>query len=67
MTEMLTTKQTAEYFSLSKGTVLSRVKEMQNHVGQGKRYPASALIVDGRITRIDKNAFADFLNTRSKL
>lgn len=67
MTEMLTTKQIAEYFNLSKGTILSRVKEMKGHVGQGKRYPASVLITDGHITRIDKEAFADFLNVRSKL
>lgn len=67
MAEMLTTKQIVEYFKLNKNTVLSRVREMKNHVGQGKRYPSSALITDGHITRIDKDAFADFLNTRSKL
>lgn len=67
MFEMLTTAQTVAYFGISRQTVLVRVKEMAEYVGAGKRYPASALIMDGHITRINREAFADFLNHRNEL
>lgn len=67
MSKMLTTKQLVNYFGISQQTVLNRVKEMKNYVGEGKRYPSSALISDGHITRVDKEAFADFLNARRQL
>ena len=62
--EMLTTAQAASYFGISKQTILARVHEMKDYIGEGKKYPASALIMDGHITRINREAFADFLNSR---
>lgn len=67
MSEMLTTKQIVNLFGISQQTVLSRVREMKNYTGEGKKYPSSALITDGHITRIDREAFADFLNCRKQL
>ena len=67
MSKMLTTRQLANYFAISQQTVLNRVKEMKNYIGEGKRYPSSALISDGHITRVDKEAFADYLNARRQL
>ena len=67
MAKMLTTTQASQYFGISKQTILARVKEMKNYIGEGKKYPSSALITDGHITRLDREAFADFLNCRKRL
>ena len=53
--------------NMSYKTVLSRIAEFETYVGKGKRYPAQAMFRDGRLIRINEEAFKDFLHYRAWL
>ena len=57
----------AEALDMDIKTVRGRVAEMRDHIGEGKRYPQNVLLTDGRIVRVNTNAFFDYCNHRREL
>lgn len=56
----------AQEFHISKGTVVNRMKEIEQEIQKG-RYGAHSLIQDGNIVLINVLVFVDFLTYRQKL
>ena len=53
--------------NLSYKTAVNRIAEFETYVGQGKRYPAQAMFRDGRLVRVNEEAFIDFMRNSSWL
>ncbi|MDO4490508.1 MAG: hypothetical protein Q4B85_05540 [Lachnospiraceae bacterium] len=56
----------AEQWSISKDTVKSRIKEIEQWIAAG-RYPANSLISDGQLVRMNEYVFSDYLCYRTRL
>lgn len=59
-------EQIAQEFNISKGTVYSRMKEIENEVKNG-RYNDYAIIQDGKLVLINVLVFIDYLKYRKML
>lgn len=59
-------QQLADEFHISKSTVFSRMKEIQQEIQKG-RYSDFAIIEDGNIVLVNVLVFIDYLTYRRKL
>ena len=57
----------AESYGLCKATVRSRVKEIRQQLGKGKRYPAQSVIDDGNLILVNEYVFLDWLSVRTMM
>ena len=64
---MFSQKEIAIKHKLCYKTAIERIKEFETYVGHGKRYEAKEMYRDGRLIRINDDAFSDFMHYRSWL
>lgn len=64
---MFNQKQIASRNNLCYNTAHRRIKEFETYVGKDKRYPVQVMFRDGRLVRVNEEAFKDFLYYRSWL
>lgn len=67
MREFYSVKTFAEATGMKERTVRQRCKEMRPFVGKGKRWPATALIYDGKSYYVQAKAFCEFMAERKEL
>lgn len=60
-------KELAAYLGQSPSTIYVRIREMQDFVGPGKRYPMTAMLSDGSTRKVDRAAYYDFVHYRKWL
>lgn len=65
MSDYATIREIVEDYRISERTVRKRLSDMQRHVG--KEYLESALIKDGKLVRVNREAFAHFCNHRREM
>lgn len=61
---MFSQKEISIKHNLCYNTALERIKEFETYVGFGKRYEAKEMYRDGRLVRINNEAFSDFMHYR---
>lgn len=63
---MLSPSNLGVVFDLGSTTITERIREFREWIAKG-RYPKTSMIIDGRIVRVNRYAFHDFLTNRRRL